>query len=143
MDGKRCPLKADTNEERERNRQANLSEARAYQKQGRRDKAEEKYKMCIKIKDELTFAVMKEVKQAFHNNPRLHLVWSPYEADAQLAKLCIDGIADAVITEVSTGWGRPKRLTKQHKRSQDNHNIVSIRIRTYSCTRLRPIVLSL
>jgi exonuclease 1 len=102
MDGKRCPLKADTNLERELNRQANLKEARAYQRQGRRDKAEEKYKMCIKIKDELTIAVMKEVRQEFRNDQRLHLVWSPYEADAQLAKLCLDGTADAVITEVRT-----------------------------------------
>jgi hypothetical protein len=29
------------------------------------------------------------------------IVWAPYEADAQLTKLCIDGIADAVVTEDS------------------------------------------
>ena len=100
MDGKRCPLKADTNGERERQRQAHLMEARAFQKDGRQDKAEEKYKMCIKIKDELTMAVMKEVQKFFVKNTRVHLVWSPYEADAQLAKLCVDGVAHAVITEV-------------------------------------------
>jgi exonuclease-1 len=101
MDGKRCPLKTDTNEERERRRQANLSEARDYQRCGRKDKAEEKYKACIKIKDDFTVAVMGEVRRHFANDSRVQLVWSPYEADAQLTKLCVDGAAHAVITEVS------------------------------------------
>jgi exonuclease-1 len=100
MDGKRCPLKADCNGERELRRQANLKEARAFKTRGRNDKAEEKYKTCIKIKDELTEQVMAEVKRSFQNDKRVHLIWSPYEADAQLAKLCVDGAADAVITEV-------------------------------------------
>lgn len=100
MDGKRCPLKSDTNDERERRRQQNLKEARDYKRNGRGDKAEEKYKTCIKVKDGLTFAVMKEVKRSFHNDERVQIVWSPYEADAQLAKLCIDRVADAVVTEV-------------------------------------------
>ena len=101
MDGKRCPLKADTNGERDRLRQVHLTAARTFQKEGQHDKAGEKYRMCIKIKDDFTMAVMKEVQQFFLKNPRsVHLVWSPYEADAQLAKLCVDGVADAVITEV-------------------------------------------
>lgn len=100
MDGKRCPLKADTNGERERRRQANLLEARDFRRRGRKDKAEEKYKSCIKIKDEFTMAVMAEVRKLFSNDARVQLVWSPYEADAQLAKLCVDGAAHAVITEV-------------------------------------------
>lgn len=103
MDGERCPLKADTNGERERRRQANLKEARDWERKGQKYKAEEKYKMCIKIKDELTKAVMKEVRRRFTAGRRVHQVWSPYEADAQLAKLCIDGVADAVITEVRKG----------------------------------------
>lgn len=101
MDGKRCPLKTVTNEERERKRQENLAEAREYKRRGQRDKAEEKYKSCIKIKDELTVAVMRIVKQNFQNDDRVQFVWSPYEADAQLAKLCLDRVAHAVITEVS------------------------------------------
>lgn len=101
MDGKRCPLKADTNGERERRRHANLKQARDFMQRGCKDKAEEKYKMCIKIKDELTHAVMDQVRIHFRNDNRVHLVWSPYEADAQLAKLCFDGVANAVITEVS------------------------------------------
>lgn len=105
MDGKRCPLKADTNDEREHRRQQNLMEARSFSRRGQRHKAEEKYKMCIKIRDELTHAVMKEVKKDFQSDGRVQFVWSPYEADSQLAKLCIDCQADAVVTEVSPSFG--------------------------------------
>ncbi|KAL3774695.1 hypothetical protein ACHAW5_003767 [Stephanodiscus triporus] len=35
------------------------------------------------------------------DGPRVRCVWSPYEADAQLVKLCVDGRADAIITEDS------------------------------------------
>ena len=105
MDGKRCPLKADTNQDRESRRQQNLDEARELKRQGRRDKAEEKYKSCIKIRDCLTHAVMGEVQKRFGRDfgrdRNVELIWSPYEADAQLVRLCIDGRANAVVTEVS------------------------------------------
>jgi exonuclease-1 len=100
MDGRRCPLKSDTNQERERKRTNNLQDARNFKRQGRRDKAEEKYKTCIKIRDELTVAVMKSVVQRFAGDGRVELIWSPYEADSQLAKLCVDRLADVVVTEV-------------------------------------------
>jgi exonuclease-1 len=101
MDGKRCPLKVVTNNDREQRRQQNLKEAREYKRRGDSRKAEEKYKMCIKIRDDFTEAVMKEVVRNFHKDNRVQLVWSPYEADSQLAKLCVDQIAHAVVTEVS------------------------------------------
>ena len=100
MDGKRCPLKADTNTEREQRRCQNLQEARQHRRDGNSYKAEEKYKACIRIKDNFTQAVMGQVARAFQNDHRVHLVWSPYEADAQLVKLCVDGYAHAVVTEV-------------------------------------------
>jgi len=100
MDGKRCPLKAVTNEDRERRRQENLSEARRYRRQNNREKMYEKYKACIKIKDELTHAVAHRVAQRFRDG-KVQLVWAPYEADAQLVKLCVDGITQAVVTEDS------------------------------------------
>ena len=100
MDGKRCPLKADTNQDRESRRLQNLIEARTLKRQGRRYKAEEKYKACIKIRDVLTHAVMGEVEKHFGRDRNVEFLWSPYEADAQLVRLCIDGRADAVVTEV-------------------------------------------
>ena len=101
FDGKRCPLKAAENNDREERRNKNLKDARLYKKQGRRDKAEEKYKMCIKIHAAFADAVAEALQKVFARDSRLICVFSPYEADAQLAKLCVDGIADAIITEDS------------------------------------------
>jgi 5'-3' exonuclease len=101
MDGKRCPLKAVTNNDRERRRQENLQEARRYKRAGQREKMYDKYKACIKVREDLTQAVLKAVAQRFASCGRVQLVWSPYEADAQLVKLCMDGLTQAVITEDS------------------------------------------
>lgn len=101
FDGKRCPLKAATNDDREERRNKHLKEARLYKRQGRRDKAEEKYKMCIKIHSAFANAVAERLMKAFARDSRFKCVFSPYEADAQLAKLCVDGIANAIITEDS------------------------------------------
>jgi exonuclease-1 len=101
LDGKRCPLKAQTNQDREERRQQNLADARAYKKAGRADKAQEKYKACIKISSQMANAVADEVTRRFAKNGRVTCIYSPYEADAQLVKLCMDGIANAVVTEVS------------------------------------------
>jgi exonuclease-1 len=101
MDGKRCPLKAVYEaKEREERRVSNLKGAREFKSLGMHYKAEEKYKMCIKIRDDFAYLVMQQVSEAFGNDDRVELVWSPYEADAQLAKLCMDLQSDAVITEV-------------------------------------------
>lgn len=100
MDGKRCPLKAQTNEDREERRQKNLADARRYKQAGRPDKAQEKYKACIKITTQMANAVANAVTRRFASDTRVQCIYSPYEADAQLVKLCMDGIAHAVVTEV-------------------------------------------
>jgi 5'-3' exonuclease len=101
MDGKRCPLKADESKDREDRRRQNLLEARKFKRLGQRDKSQDKYKSCIRIKDEFTRAVMEVVAGQFRRHDCVFIVWSPYEADAQLTKLCIDHVADAVVTEDS------------------------------------------
>ena len=113
MDGKRCPLKTDTNTDRESKRQENLREARAFQRQGQREKAQEKYKGCIKIKHDFTIAVMAKVAKQFSHGivRKVKFVWSPYEADAQLAALVCAQKADVVITEVRRRT--TSRLTKE------------------------------
>ena len=100
LDGKRCPLKAQTNEDREERRQKNLAEARKYKREGRHDKAEEKYKACIKIVSAMANAVVETVTSRFANDDRVQCINSPYEADAQLVRLCMDRVAHAVVTEV-------------------------------------------
>ena len=108
FDGKRCPMKAVTNKERESKRKANLSEARRLNELGMKDQAMDKYRACVKVTPWMADSVAKEVGQRWKKNggfidpkPKVECVFSPYEADAQLAKLCIDGLADAVITEDS------------------------------------------
>ncbi|KAG7364764.1 XPG domain containing protein [Nitzschia inconspicua] len=103
MDGERCPLKADETHDREQKRQENLDEARRLKAQGQQYQAEEKYKSCIRVRADFTKEVMSAVEKHFHQEKekRVVVIWSPYEADAQLTKLCIDKLADVVITEDS------------------------------------------
>ena len=99
MDGKRCPLKAGTNQERDARRQKNLQDARNYRRQKRHDAMYEKYRSCIKVTEELATKVVRIVQERLAD--QVEIVWSPYEADAQLAQMCVDGRAAAVITEDS------------------------------------------
>ena len=101
LDGKRIPLKADESKDRDEKRRQNLAEARMLKRQGKRWKAEDKYKSCIRIKDGFTAAVVREVKRELSSYGRVHFVHSPHEADSQLTRLVLDGVADAVITEDS------------------------------------------
>ena len=100
MDGKRCPLKADTTMDRQQKRQKALAAARSFQRQGQSVNAEEKYKQCIKITNDFTVAVMAKVAEQLSSQRKVKFVWAPYEADAQLAALVCARKADVVITEV-------------------------------------------
>jgi exonuclease-1 len=108
FDGKRCPMKAATNLERESKRRKNLAEARRLNQLGMRDQALDKYRACVKVTPWMAHSVAKAVAQRWKSvggfldaRPKVECVFSPYEADAQLAKLCVDGLADAVVTEDS------------------------------------------
>jgi exonuclease-1 len=104
FDGKRCPLKAVTNIERQRKRTANLKLARELKRQGRKFESMDKYKACLKVEDWMADSVRAAVVKKWGQGStmsKVNCVFSPYEADAQLAKLCMDGLADAVVTEVS------------------------------------------
>ena len=103
FDGRRCPLKAGTNREREARRRTHLAEARRLRAAGRHAEARERYKNCLKATDEMARAVAAMVQETYgrkngHQHfgvlPRVRCVFAPYEADAQLAKLCVDGVAD-------------------------------------------------
>lgn len=102
MDGERCPLKAGENHERDQRRQANLKEARLHKKHLRKKESEMKYNACIKVGEELTNRVIARVKQLRQRrNLPIEFVFAPYEADAQMAKLCMDGATQAIVTEDS------------------------------------------
>lgn len=113
MDGIRCPLKVDTNNEREQKRCTNLQQARQFRKSGNTDAMYEKYKSCIKITSIFTQHVITKVMELYdkaHSNNRaandsnkkkIQIIWSPHEADAQLVQLIQDQRAQFVITEDS------------------------------------------
>ena len=104
MDGERCPLKSITNQERIDKRTKALELARKYKAQGQEDKMHEQYRSCIKVVNSLSYTVALLIQQFFASisEPRVEIVWSPYEADAQLVQLCgIERRCSAVITEDS------------------------------------------
>ena len=101
MDGKRCPLKATTNQSRDDRRRENLEEARRLRRAGNKQAMYEKYKACIKVHPDLGTAVAADVERHFAREKQVQVVWAPYEADAQMVKLCLDGLAQAIITEDS------------------------------------------
>ncbi|GAX13581.1 exonuclease 1 [Fistulifera solaris] len=102
MDGQRCPLKAQTNQDREKRRLQNLHQAREYKQLGKYDRMYEKYKTCIKVHPKLGQEVVKEVQRKLKDSRiQIQTVWAPYEADPQLIQLCVEGLAQAVITEDS------------------------------------------
>mmetsp|Transcript_53315 Transcript_53315/g.159649 ORF Transcript_53315/g.159649 Transcript_53315/m.159649 type:complete len:957 (-) Transcript_53315:1475-4345(-) len=106
FDGRRCPLKAGTNEERNARKIAALEEARRLKRMGQTKEAQEKYKLCIKVTKGMERRVAKAVREKWGHpgdgeQSKVTCVFSPYEADAQLAALCRDKIADAVVTEDS------------------------------------------
>ena len=106
FDGKRCPLKAETNLEREQKREKNIADARRLKSKGMHLEASEKYRSCVKVTDTMASNVAKAVNTKFGNaalkeGVRVQCIFSPYEADAQLAQLCFDRTADAVVTEDS------------------------------------------
>eukprot|EP00804_Cyclotella_cryptica_P024107 CCRYP_007327-RA/>CCRYP_007327-RA protein AED:0.03 eAED:0.03 QI:217/1/1/1/1/1/3/46/952 len=103
FDGIRVPLKAGTNAEREARRMVHLAEARRLASLGRREEARERYNKCVKGTDEMARVVCAEVEKVWGRGEgaRVKCVFSPYEADAQLAKLCVDEICHAVVTEDS------------------------------------------
>ena len=83
---------------------------------GRRNEALDKYKSCVKGTEEMARVVCAAVEKEFGKDGKLGVgkkwgvgrvkcVFSPYEADAQLAKLCADGYCHGVVTEVSEVWG--------------------------------------
>lgn len=102
FDGIRVPLKAETNAERESRRRVHLAEARRLVSLGRREEAREQYNKCVKGTEEMARVVCAEVERVFGkgSEAKVKCVFSPYEADAQLVKLCVDGICHAVVTEV-------------------------------------------
>ena len=116
FDGRRCPLKAGTNAEREARRRSNLAEARRLRALGRMQEARDKYKQCIKATDSMARSVAAGVEKRYKVTgpnhfgalPKVRCVFAPYEADAQLAALarCRRGVARRHLWLLADGRAR-------------------------------------
>jgi len=127
---RRCPLKMETNDCRNSKRQANLAKARLLKSQGRQKEASELYRACVKVPFSLSMTVMHRVTT---KNRKLASVVAPFEADAQLAKLCLDRACQAVITEdsdllvYSAAIGVPFPIIFKLDRNTGTCDVVSMR----------------
>jgi len=95
----RCPLKAKTNDSRNTKRAITLQKARQFKNQGKPQEAAKRYLACVQVPFELAVTVAKSVMA--RRIPRVSCIVAPFEADAQLAKLCVEGTCQAVVTEDS------------------------------------------
>jgi exonuclease-1 len=129
FDGRRCPLKKCTNVQCELKRIENLKEARRLKRLGRLQEFGDKYRSCVKVTAWMADSAARAARKKWgggsssrndgrnngRNNggnggrssqsqlapPKVCCVVSPYEADAQLVKLCMDELTDVIITEDS------------------------------------------
>jgi exonuclease-1 len=100
LDGQEHPLKVQTNNKRQDERLVSLTAARRFKEAGNKKKARSKYSSSVRIDADFSKRVVARLKRQFGNETRVHFVQSPREADAQLVKLCAQGITNAIITEV-------------------------------------------
>eukprot|EP00794_Sanderia_malayensis_P020244 gene20244-22226_t len=96
FDGGYLPAKASKEKERRSGREENLKKGKAFLRAGNTTQAVECFQRCV----EITPAMATEVIQACREKNVMCVV-APYEADAQLAYLEMQGITDFTITEDS------------------------------------------
>ncbi|KAJ9578102.1 hypothetical protein L9F63_025039, partial [Diploptera punctata] len=96
FDGRNLPAKAMTEKKRRENRQSCRKRAAELLRAGKPDEARNFLRRCIDVTHEMALALIKECRR--HN---VDCIVAPYEADAQLAYLNMQNIAQIVITEDS------------------------------------------
>lgn len=96
FDGKSLPSKAETNKKRSEAKKEKLIKAKMLYAEGRTDEAKQLMKQCVNITPELAHQLICELRRC-----RIDYVIAPYEADAQLTFLNLNGYVDLVISEDS------------------------------------------
>lgn len=112
FDGGALPMKSDTHKERRERREKNLANGQAALRAGDKRKAEQCFQGAFTVTKEMAREVMKECRKM-----DVEFLVAPYEADAQLAWMAINGKIDCIITEDSdlVVYGAPKVLYKMGK----------------------------
>lgn len=96
FDGKNVPAKHRTNTKRLVQKYQARREGMQLLRLGKRNEAIGYFNKCVDITPEMAARVLKE-----YHKLNIDCIVAPYEADAQMAFLNINGIADFVITEDS------------------------------------------
>lgn len=96
FDGKSLPSKAETNKKRSESKRENRAKARMLFAEGRSAEAKEVMRRCVEITPELAHQFIEELRRQ-----NIDYLVAPYEADAQLAFLNLNGFVDLVISEDS------------------------------------------
>ncbi|KZS14383.1 putative Exonuclease 1 [Daphnia magna] len=109
FDGQPLPSKLGTELKRRENRERNKIQAREYLRQGNNSKARECFQKCVDVTSTMALELMKVCRAR-----NIDCIVAPYEADAQLAYLAVQGIAHLIITEDSDllAFGCPRVLFK-------------------------------
>ncbi|CAJ0557845.1 unnamed protein product, partial [Mesorhabditis spiculigera] len=97
FDGRRLPAKREVNDQRREQRERYLAQGHALMKEGKQDEASENFKRATHITKEM----VDDCIRSFRKMRNVDVVVSPYESDAQLAFLSLEGIVDYVITQDS------------------------------------------
>uniref|UniRef100_A0A8C4T275 Exonuclease 1 n=1 Tax=Erpetoichthys calabaricus TaxID=27687 RepID=A0A8C4T275_ERPCA len=112
FDGCNLPSKKEVEKTRRERRQANLQKGKQLLREGKVSEARECFTRCVNITPSMAHEVIKAARARGVDS-----IVAPYEADAQLAFLNKNGIAQAVITEDSDllAFGCKKVLLKMDK----------------------------
>ena len=96
FDGRDLPAKRDTNEKRRTARLESVRIAENMEQCGMKTEAEDYYLKSVDITAEMLVPIFQRLRLR-----NIDFIVAPYEADAQLAFLCLQNIVDFVITEDS------------------------------------------
>eukprot|EP00249_Psilotum_nudum_P001321 c13755_g1_i1 orf=493-2964(+) len=115
FDGGLLPIKMEQETRRARLRKENLDRASEHEKSGNHVAAYDCYQRAVDITPLVAFQLIKVLRQE-----KIQYIVAPYEADAQMAFLSLNGHIDAVITEDSDliPFGCPKVIFKMDKFGQ-------------------------
>ncbi|KAK9918966.1 hypothetical protein WJX75_008347 [Coccomyxa subellipsoidea] len=115
FDGGRLPMKASEEGSRARKRKENLEKARGHWQAGNTTAAYESYQRAVDISPATAKQFIEALKAA-----NVEYIVAPYEADAQMAYLAINGIVHVVITEDSDmlAYGCPRVFFKMDKNGE-------------------------
>ncbi|KAG9032667.1 Rad2 nuclease [Tulasnella sp. JGI-2019a] len=96
FDGGPLPAKRGTETDRAKRREENLARANELTSQGLHSQARDLYVKCVDVTPAMAHQVIKALKLE-----HVSYVVAPYEADAQLAYLELNGMVDGIVTEDS------------------------------------------